>query len=121
LIIGYALFVAIQLRNAKKHKPGAFTETYLEYLHQTRNYLLVSKAAAGQRTILVYPAGYGHLRCYSFMGFGVTGRLKPILKMALMNVVLAIVTYFLNKRGVKKEIIPRLAKVDELINVMEKA
>ena len=34
-------------------------------------------------------------------------------------VVLEIIVYFLSKRALKKRIIPRLNKVDELIKVME--
>lgn len=119
LIIGYALFVAAKIRNAKKQKPGTFSATYLEYLHQTRNYLLVQKQLLD--SILYWYILPGMTLTMLFvMGFGITGRLKPIMKMAAMNVVLAIATYYLNKRGVKTEIIPRLAKVDELIHEMEK-
>src|SRR5882762_8339565 len=37
LIVGWAIYISIRLRNAKKHKPGAFTETYLDYLHKTKD------------------------------------------------------------------------------------
>lgn len=120
LIIGYGLFVSIKLRNAKKHKPSAFTETYLEYLHKTRDYLLIQKQLLDSVLYWYILPGMTLTMLFS-MGFGVTGRLKPILKMALMNVALAIATYLLNKRAVKKEIIPRLAKIDELINVLEQS
>ena len=120
LIIGYGLFVAIRLRNAKKHKPGAFTETYLDYLHKTRDYLLIQKQLLDS-VLYWYILPGMTLTMLFVMGFGITGRLKPLLKMALGNVVLAVATYFLNKWAVKKEIIPRLAKVDELISVLEKS
>jgi hypothetical protein len=55
------------------------------------------------------------------MGFGVTGnRLKFLIKYGLLNVALAVATYYLNKRAVKKELVPRLEKIDELIRVLEK-
>ncbi len=38
---------------------------------------------------------------------------------ATAAVVLGIIIYFLNKRAVKKGIIPRLNKVEELIKLME--
>lgn len=120
LIVGYSLFVAIRLRNAKKHKPGAFSETYLEYLHKTRSYLLIQKQLLD--TVLYwYILPCMTLTMLFVMGFGITGRLKLLINMGLVNVVLAVATYFINKRSVKTEIIPRLAKVDELINVLEKS
>jgi len=120
LIIGYAIFVAIKLRNAKKHKPGAYTETYLEYLHKTRNYLLVQKALLDSVLYWYIIPGMTLTMLFT-LGFGVADRLKPIVKMVVMNVILAVVTYFLNKSAVKKEILPRLAKVDELIRALEKS
>jgi hypothetical protein len=53
------------------------------------------------------------------LGFGIAGRVAHIIKMAIGNLALAVATYFLNKRAVQKEFIPRLAKIDELIRVME--
>ncbi|HYF67433.1 MAG TPA: hypothetical protein VD884_04820 [Ohtaekwangia sp.] len=120
LIIGYAVFVAIRLRNAKKHKPGAYTETYLEYLHKTRNYLLVQKALLDSVLYWYILPGMTLTMLFT-LGFGLTDRLKPIVKMAVMNIILAVATYFLNKSAVKKEILPRLAKVDELIRALEKS
>ena len=119
LIIGYGLFVAIRLRNAKKHKPGAFTETYLEYLHKTKDYLLIQKQLMDS-VLYWYILPGMTLTMLFFLGFGITDRLKPILKMGLGNIALAVATYYLNKGAVKKEIIPRLEKVDELMGVLEK-
>lgn len=119
LIIGYGIFVVLRLRSAKKHKPGAFTETYLDYLHKTRNYLLVQKQLLDSVLYWYILPGMTLTMLFT-LGFGITDRLKPILKMAAINVALAVATYFLNKSAVKKEIVPRLAKVDELIALMEK-
>jgi hypothetical protein len=119
LIIGYAIYVGLRLRNAKKHKPTAFTETYLEYLLKTKAYLLVQKQLLDS-VIYWYILPGASLTMLFFMGFGITGRLRPILKMAFGNVVLAVATYYLNKRAVEKEFVPRLAKIDELIRVLEK-
>ncbi len=43
LVILWGIQVIIRLRNAKKNKPGAFTETYMEYLYKTREYLKIQK------------------------------------------------------------------------------
>lgn len=120
LIIGYAIYVAIRLRNAKKHKPSAFTETYLDYLYKTREYILIQKQLL-DTVIYWYILPGVTLTMLFVMGFGITGRLKPILKMGAINVGLAVATYYLNKRAVQKELVPRLTKVNELINLMERA
>ena len=120
LIIGWALYILIRLRNAKKHKPGAFTETYLEYLHKTKDYLLIQKRLLDSVMYWYILPGMT-LTMLFFMGFGVVGRSVQIIKYGLGNVALAIVTYFLNKRAVKREFVPRLVKIDELINLMEQA
>jgi len=120
LIVGWALYILIRLRNAKKHKPGAFTETYLEYLHKTKDYLLIQKQLLDSIMYWYILPGMT-LTMLFFMGFGVVGRSVQIIKYALGNVALAVATYFLNKRAVKREFVPRLAKIDELINLMEQA
>jgi hypothetical protein len=120
LIIGWAIYISIRLRNAKKHKPSAFTETYLEYLHKTKDYLLIQKQLLDNVMYWYILPGIT-LTMLFVLGFGIVGRSVQIIKMALLNVALAVATYFLNKRAVKKEFIPRLAKIDELINVMEQA
>jgi hypothetical protein len=120
LTIGWGLYILIRLRNAKKHKPGAFTETYLEYLHKTKDYLLIQKQLLDSIMYWYILPGMT-LTMLFFMGFGVVGRSAQIIKYALGNVALAVATYFLNKRAVKREIVPRLVKIDELINLMEQA
>lgn len=118
LIIGYALFVAFKLRNAKKYKPSAFTETYLEYLHKSKEYLLHQKQLLDS-VIYWYILPGMTLTMLFALGLGVTDRLKPILKGAIANVVIAIAIYYLNKQAVRKELVPRLSKIDELIRLME--
>jgi len=120
LIIGWAIYIAIKLRNTKKQKPSAFTETYLDYLYKTREYLLIQKQMMDNIMYWYILPGMT-LTMLFVMGFGVTDRLKPILKMALLNVGLAIATYYLNKRAIQKELVPRLTKIEELIYVLEKA
>jgi large-conductance mechanosensitive channel len=118
LIIGYALFVALKLRNAKKYKPSAFTETYLEYLHKSKEYLLHQKQLLD--SVIYWYILPGIILTMLFaLGLGVTDRLKPILKVAIANVVIAISIYYLNKQAVRKELVPRLSKIDELIRLME--
>lgn len=118
LIIGFGIFVVVRLRNARKHKPGALAETYLEYLYKMRAYLVIQKQLLDSVLYWYILPGITLTMLFVF-GFGITGRLKPILKMAFLNVILAVVTYYLNKRGVNKEIMPRISKINALIGVME--
>lgn len=118
LIIGYALFVALKLRNAKKYKPSAFTETYLEYLYKSKEYLIYQKRLL-DNVIYWYILPGISLTMVFTLGLGVTDRLKPILRVVIANVVIAIVVYYLNKRAVQKELNPRLSKIDELIRMLE--
>jgi hypothetical protein len=121
LIIGWAVYVFFRLRNAKKHKPGAFTETYIEYLYKTRAYLQIQKQLMD--SVVYWYILPGMLLVILFlMGFiGIPGKARGIMKVSIANALLAVVTYFLNKRSVKRQIMPRLEKVDQLIKVMEKS
>jgi hypothetical protein len=118
LIIGYAIYIAIRLRNAEKHKPGAFTETYVEYLQKMRAYILIQKQLLDS-VIYWYILPGMFFTMLFVLGFGITGRLIPILKMTVVNIGLAVTTYYLNKRAVQKELVPRLEKIEALIKVLE--
>jgi uncharacterized membrane protein YecN with MAPEG domain len=119
LVIGYAVFIILMLRNARKHKPSAFTETYLQYLHKTKRYILIQKKLL-DNVLYWYILPGMTLTMLCTLGFGIAGRTRFLIKMAVMNVVLAIATYYLNKRAIEKEFAPRLAKIEELIRVLEK-
>jgi hypothetical protein len=119
LIILWGIYVIIRIRNAKKHKPGAFTETYLEYLYKSRDYLNIQKQLLD--SILYWYILPGMVLMFLFiLGPGIAGRLPKIMKVGAGIVTLGVVIYFLNKRAVKKQFIPRLEKIEELINAMEK-
>lgn len=120
LIIGWGMYIFVKLRNAKKHKPSAFTETYLEYLHKTRHYLEIQKELLDSVLYWYILPGITLTMMFVLGFLGIPGKSKFIINMAILNVVLAIVTYVLNKRSVKKQYTPRLAKLDELIKVMER-
>lgn len=120
LIIGYGIFIVVRLRNAKKRKPGMVNETYLDYLHKMKGYLLDQKKLLD--TVLYWYILPGMtLTMMFFLGFGITGRIAQIIKMGLANVVLAIATLFLNKKAVKEQITPRLEKINHLISMLEQS
>jgi len=119
LIALWAIFVIVQLRKARKHKPGAYTETYLEYLYKTREYLGVQKRLLDN--VLYWYILPSMVFIFLFLaGFmGVPEKLTWMMITATGAVVLEIIVYFLNKRAIKKGILPRLNKVEELIKLME--
>jgi hypothetical protein len=118
LIILFGVYVIVRLRNAKKHKPSAFTETYLEYLYKTREYLKIQKQLVDNVLYwYILPAMF--LLFLFILGPGITGRLLKVLKMGVVIAAVGVATHFLNKRAVKKQFIPRLEKIDQLIKVME--
>ena len=121
LIIGWGIYIAIRLRKANKHNPSAFTETYLEYLYKTRDYLLIQKQLLDNVLYWYILPGVAFIFLFVLGFVGVPGKSRYIIKMSVINVVMAVAIYYLNKRAVKKQFIPRLEKVDELIKVMEQA
>lgn len=120
LIICWGIYVFIRLRNARKHKPGAFTETYLAYLYKSRDYLRIQMQLVDN--VLYWYILPAMVLMYMFiLGPGITGRGPKLIKMGTVIAAIGIITFFLNKRAVKKQFLPRLEKIEELITVMEKS
>jgi len=119
LIALWAIFVIFKLRKARKHQPSAYTETYLEYLYKTRKYLGVQKRLLD--TVIYWYVLPGMAFIFLFLaGFiGIPEKSTWMMGTATAAVVLGIIIYFINKRAVRKVIMPRLNKVEELIKVME--
>jgi len=120
LNIIWACYVLIRLRNARKHKPSAFTESYLEYLHKTKDYLHI-------QVRLIESAFYWYLLpvfviVNLFMaGFiGTPGKLPGMIRLEAFGVIGSVFIYLRNKRVIKNQYIPRLNKIDELIALMER-
>ncbi|SRR5260221_3306304 len=121
LVIVWVVYVLLRLRKAKKHKPGAYTETYLEYLYKTRQYIEIQKHMIDSVLSWYILPGWAILNLFLSGFIGVPGKLKWIIQTEVLSVVVSIATYILNKRAVKKQFTPRLEKIDELINVMKQA
>lgn len=119
LIILWTIYVVIRLIKTKKSKPSAFTESYLEYLYKTREYLNVQKQLLD--TVLYwYILPCIALMFLFLMGFiGIPEKVTYIIITGTSGVALGIIVYFLNKRAVRKSFLPRLEKVEELLKVLE--
>ena len=115
IILG-TIYIIIRLQKTKKHKPSDFTETYRDYLIKSKEYLNIQKKLLD--TVLYW--------YFSPIAIGIVvfliGAIKDIQELLIKLgglIALGIVVYFLNKRAVKKQITPRLKKIDELIQVLE--
>lgn len=120
LIMLWSIFMIIRLRKTKKNRPGAFTETYLEYLYKSKQLLLDQKHLMG--TVLYWSIiPFVIFTCMFFIGFmdkpGVT--LNRTLLLCGGSAVLAVIVYVLNKWAIRNQILPRLEKTNKLIKALE--
>lgn len=119
LIVVWGIYVFIRLRNAKKQKPAALNETYLQYLYKTRDYLKIQKDLID--SVLSWYILPSMILVFLFvLGPGVDDRWPKIIKAGLGITGMGAAIYYLNKRAVKRQFIPRLEKVEALIRTMEK-
>jgi len=124
LIILFAIYVNIKLRSLNKHKPNTLTDSYIDYLYQCKKYLSL------QKKMLETAFYWSFLPVFTFaflfvLGFvlGANIDLKELtLRLIITSVIIigcGIFIYFYNKRYLKKHYIPRLKKMEELIQAME--
>lgn len=119
LIIVWGVYVALRLRHTKKQKPEILAETYLGHLQKTKAYLVAQKQLLD--SVLYWYILPAMALIFLFrLGFPTEpGQSGALLVLALGTIALAVAIYFLNKAAVKKEIVPRIEKVDELIKALE--
>ena len=115
LIILLAIYLVIKYMGVRRFKPSDLEENYLDYLKKNRQYLEV------QKKFLKTYVYWSILPVYPILLLSnIWVWEKVSIYFILFNYVaaigLGIYGYFLNKKRVKNEINPRIAKVDELIN-----
>ena len=123
-IVIYILFVIYKLRKAKKFEPMP-RGSYLEYLEKNKNYLEAQKQLLD--SVLVWYILPG-LTGFAIAMIGILDLFeKPLAtilntKMVWVAISAMIITgvsvYFLNKWVVRKEIRPRIEKVDHLLGLL---
>lgn len=117
----WAIYMLIRIRKAKRNRMGNFTGTYLEYLYNTRELLLEQKQIrdAVLRTSILPVTAFAFL---FFMGFmeSHTVSIRGIVSFGVGIIVIPVGLHIFNEWEIKNKILPRLTKVDELINVMER-
>ena len=117
----WAIYMLMRIRKAKRNRMDNFTGTYLEYLLNTRQMLLQQKQLrdAVLHTSILPATAFTFL---FFMGYmnSHTVPIRNIVSFGVGIVVIPVVLHILNKWVIKNEILPRLTKIEELINVMER-
>ena len=114
-IVFAVIYIIFRLRSIQRYKPGAFTETYLDYLHKTRQYLKIQANLLNKVMYWYFaPVAIGVVLIF-------VDNIHGPLNLSIKLLVLAasgVFVYFLNKRAAKKHITPKLQKVEELIKAM---
>ena len=126
LIAIWCLYVIYKLLRVKRTRPIE-SNSYLEYIKESKEYLERQKGLLDK--IIYWYILPGLMGCVMVM----IGQLdlfsmpwQSVLKNKIMwrslsvFIGVGVFTYWLNKKAIKKEFIPRLKKVDELIYLMEK-
>lgn len=121
LMIVCAVYLIIKYQGLKKFKPSDLEENYLNYLKKNREYLEV------QKNFLKTYVYWGILPVFPIMllfNISIWGKVPEnfIIGLILINLAaigIGVYSYFLNKERVKKEITPRISRVNDLINKLE--
>jgi hypothetical protein len=119
LMIICAVYLIIKYRGVKKFQPSDLENNYLNYLKKNREYL------QAQKKFLKTYFYWGILPVYPIMllfTISIWGKV-PIYLIILINLAtigIGVYGYFLNKKREKKEITPRISRINGLINKLEK-
>lgn len=115
LIVLYGIFVVFWLNRAKKYKPGPLTSTYLEYLRKAKQHLDAQKHLLDTVWYWYILPAYVSFSLFT-LGSGTT---EVIIRIQVLLIALCGAIYYLNKRAVTKTLVPKLAKIEAAIQVME--
>ncbi len=120
LIVIWGIWYFIKLKEWKRKKPTNLTRNYLDYLYESRNYLVMLKKW-GDNTIYWYILPTILSVILFLFGPILAGKLnnKMIAIMFVVTISTGVFTYIWGKWRVKTQYIPRLKKIEELIKVME--
>ncbi|WP_339706209.1 hypothetical protein [uncultured Kriegella sp.] len=120
LIVTWGIWYFFKLKEWKKKKPNNLKKSYLDYLYESRNYLVLLKKW-GDNAIYWYILPTILSVILFLFGPLLEGKLnnKLIAILFIVTIATGVVTYFWGKWRVKTQFVPRLKKVEELIAVME--
>ncbi len=118
LIVICAVYLLIKYRGVKKFKPSDLENNYLNYLKKNREYL------QAQKKFLKTYVYWGILPVYPIMLLFTISVWEKVSVSMIVLIILATIGigvygYFLNEKRVKREIVPRISGINELINQLE--
>jgi len=121
LIMICAVYLIIKYQRIKKFKHSDLEENYLNYLKKNKEYLLV------QKKFLKTYFYWGILPVFPIMilfNISIWNKIPEnfIIGLIFINIAtigIGVYGYLTNKKRVKKEINPRISRVNELINKLE--
>ncbi len=119
LIIIWSIYVGVRMSSIKKFKPSDLEENYLRYLEKTKVYLLAQKkmieTSLNWAILTIYP-----ILILFFVDLWEISLARYVRVGAFFCLVgVGVYEYYLSKRRVKNEIIPRIHRIDELIESLE--
>ncbi len=119
LIVLGVIYILFRLLSVDRQKPNNYAETYLDYLYKAREVLGIQKKSLDNVVYWYVLPTYPGL-ILMLLGFvHIPEKIKWILLAISSTIAMTIGVHFLNKWAVKKNFIPRLQKINELIKVME--
>ncbi len=120
LIVLWLAYVIFRLRRARKYQPSAFTETYKDYLHKSREYLQIQKRL-GDSVLYWYILPSLSSAALFIIGGYLGGRIntQTFIIMLIGAVLLGIGLYLWTKFLARRYLLPKLRKLNQLIKVME--
>ncbi|TVZ26539.1 hypothetical protein JM83_1510 [Gillisia sp. Hel_I_86] len=121
LIMICSVYLIIKYQRIKKFKHSDLEENYLNYLKKNKEYLLV------QKKFLKTYFYWGILPVFPIMilfNISIWNKIPEnfIIGLIFINIAaigIGVYGYFTNKKRVKKEITPRISRVNKLINKLE--
>ncbi len=122
LIVLCIIYVVIKLKNLNKYKPNTLTDSYIDYLYQYKNYLSLQKK---MRETAPYWYLLPLVTGVTLFILGVIAnhdtRISPRIIIIICTIIIGCVIFicFYNAWIIKKQYIPRLKKMEELIKTME--
>ncbi len=119
LIVLSVIYILFRLLRIDRQKPNNYSETYLDYLYKTKEVLGIQKKSLDNVVYWYVLPIYPGLILFLLGFVHIPEKINLILLTFSLAIVVAIALHFLNRRAAKKEFIPRLQKIDELIKVME--
>lgn len=121
LFIFFSIHILYKLVRIKKLKPSDFEAHYLEYLKKTRDYLNAQRGLLATAIYWVVLPIYPILLLFFAELWQLPKKRHLIVITFLLAIGMGVYGYFLNKKRVKKEMDPRIAKVDEMIEELERS